>query len=420
MTRESSFMGLRPLNRQRAQNLMQAAGLDGIVLIQPESIIYGAGARPGSAAGWRRAGAAFLIVPADASEPMTAIVGDFYVEEFGAASGIGDVVPFPVWVDLIDIASVRGRSLVDRLSAARPSEQVRAKPATFDREESFSLLADTLVRRGLGAARIGTEHAFLPASDAACFTDACPNVRWSDASGLVSRLRMIKSAEEIERLSSAAQAAEAGARAAIAHIRPGCTADELFAIFRRASTQRAIELGYPDPAYPVGTITIGPGATGKGRPAERGDIIRLDLACAIDGYVSDCARTAVLGRPSEDQKAIHEALHNAFESGLELLRPGVALKEVHEAAMRSMHAQGFDMYCRGHFGHGVGASVFVEEWPFIAADETTEIEPGMVLSYELPWYVRGLGAFMVEDQFTIGRESIEACWALSRELLICD
>lgn len=413
-------MTLRPLDRHRAQTLMQCEELDGLVLIQPETILYAAGARPGNATSWRRAGAAFLIVPAEATEPMTAIIGDFYASEFRAASGIEDVVSFPIWVDLIDIADVPGRSLLDRLATVRPPHQARARPATFDRRQTFMLLADTLARRGLHSARLGTEHAFLPAADAACFTESCPNVRWSDASNLVSRLRMIKSGEEIERLTAAALAAEAGTKAAVAQIRPGSTADDLLAIFRNAASQHAVALGYAEPTFPIGSITIGPGATGKGRRAEKGDIIRLDLACCIDGYVSDCARTAVIGRPSADQQAVYDALRTAFEAGLALLRPGVALKNVYKAAMAAMHAQGFDMYSRGHFGHGVGASLFVEEWPFIAADEATEIEPGMVLAYELPWYIRGLGAFMIEDQFTIGRENAVPCWKLPRDLLVCD
>ncbi|UVC15504.1 M24 family metallopeptidase [Mesorhizobium onobrychidis] len=411
---------LRPLNRKRAQILMEQDGLDGIILIQPESIIYGTGARPGSAAGWRRAGAAFVIVPADSREPITAIIGDFYAEEFRAASGIDDIVTFPVWVDLIDISEIPDGYLIERLSTARPPEQVRLRPATFDRKQTFALLAGALAGRGLSTARLGTENAFLPVEDQALFNEACPNVRWSDASTLVGRLRMIKSTGEINRLKLAAQSAEAGTAAAIAHIRPGRTADELFSIFRTASAQRAAELGYHGPVLPNGAITIGPGATGKGRPAQRGDVIRLDLGCVVDGYTSDCARTAVLGRPSADQQAIYGALRIAFESGLERLRPGVPLREVYTTAMKTMHVQGFDMYCRGHFGHGVGASIFVEEWPFISADETTEIEPGMVLAYELPWYIRGLGAFMLEDQFIIGADSSEPCWSLSRELAICD
>lgn len=411
---------LRPLNRQRAQALMEKEGLDGLVLIQPESILYGAGARPGSAAGWRRAGAAFLIVPADARAPLTAIIGDFYAEEFQAASGIGDIVTFPVWVDLIDIRDVPSGPLTARLSSARPPEQVRPRPANFDQRQTFARLADTLVRKGLSTARLGTEHAFLPVADQAHFTDMCPNVRWMDASNLVSRLRMIKSPGEIERLTLAGRSAEAGVMAALADLRPGRTADELFSVFRCAAAQRAADLGYEGMVLASGAITIGPAATGKGRPAEYGDMIRLDLGCVIDGYTSDCARTAILGQPTADQKAIYDALRSAFEAGLKRLRPGLPLGEVHRTAMSAMHAQGFDMYCRGHFGHGVGASVFVEEWPFIAADEMTQIEPGMVLAYELPWYIRGLGAFMLEDQFTVGAQSIDACWSLSRELTVCD
>lgn len=87
---------------------------------------------------------------------------------------------------------------------------------------------------------------------------AIPDVRWQDASDLVGRLRMIKSAEEIERLTAAAIATEAGARAAIAHIRPGCTADDLLAVFRSASSLRAAELGYAAPSFPISSITIGP------------------------------------------------------------------------------------------------------------------------------------------------------------------
>ncbi|MDX0264271.1 M24 family metallopeptidase [Sinorhizobium medicae] len=411
---------LRPLDRQRAQDLMEQERLDGLVLIQPESIVYATGARPGSAAGWRRAGAVFVIVPADAHLSLTAILGDFYAEEFRTASGIDDIVTFPVWVDLIDIREIHNGQLTERLSAARPSAQVHPRPATFDPRQTFALLADVLARRGLSKARLGTEHAFLPVEDHACFETACPDVRWSNASRLVSRLRMIKHPGEIERLRLAARFAEAGTAATIAHIRPGCTADELFSVFRNAAVGRAAELGFKGTVLANGAITIGPGATGKGRPAERGDVIRLDLGSIVDGYTSDCARTAVLGQPSADQRAIYAALHNAFEVGLEHLCPGIPLREVHGAAMKAMHDRGFDMYCRGHFGHGVGASIFVEEWPFIAAEESIAIETGMVLAYELPWYIRGLGAFMLEDQFVVGAQSVEACWTLPRELAICD
>lgn len=37
-----------------------------------------------------------------------------------------------------------------------------------------------------------------------------------------------------------------------------------------------------------------------------------------------------------------------------------------------------------------------------------------------PWYIRGLWAFTLEDQFIVGHRSVVACWTLPRELTICD
>jgi Xaa-Pro aminopeptidase len=77
------------LDRSRAQRLMAEQGLDALVLAQPESIRYATGAFPGVATYWRRAGAAFVVVPQ--AGPMTAIVGDLQAETFKAQSKIDDV-----------------------------------------------------------------------------------------------------------------------------------------------------------------------------------------------------------------------------------------------------------------------------------------------------------------------------------------
>lgn len=38
---------------------------------------------------------------------------------------------------------------------------------------------------------------------------------------------------------------------------------------------------------------------------------------------------------------------------------------------------------------------------FYAADSDTCITPGMVLAFECPWYITGLGGFIIEDQIEI-------------------
>ena len=87
------------LDRRRAGRLMREEGLEALVLAQPESITYAAGAFPGVASFWRRAGAAFLLVPADEHQPLTAIVGDLQAKSFREASGIDDVRSHRIWVE---------------------------------------------------------------------------------------------------------------------------------------------------------------------------------------------------------------------------------------------------------------------------------------------------------------------------------
>ncbi|MCJ9671336.1 aminopeptidase P family N-terminal domain-containing protein, partial [Neorhizobium sp. SHOUNA12B] len=55
------------IDRRHAERLMARAGLDALVIFQPEAFRYAVGAPAGVATMWGRAGAAIALVPADAS-----------------------------------------------------------------------------------------------------------------------------------------------------------------------------------------------------------------------------------------------------------------------------------------------------------------------------------------------------------------
>ncbi len=391
------------LDRARAERLLGEAGLDALLLIQPESVAYASGAFPGIATSWRQAAAAMLLVPADARDPPLAIVGDLQAADFQAASGLADVRTHPIWVDVCDAAGIRG--------PAHP------RPTTFDPWGALSLLQQALAERGLSGGRIGTEYAFLPVADAAAFAQACPDVRWSDASEIVARLRMVKSPRELELLRVAGLAAEAGVRALMNAARPGLDSAAFATLWREAALREAERLGARGPVGSWAYVSVGPDGFAPGGPARPGDLVKVDVGCVVQGYSSDSARTFSIGKPSREALAIYAALHASFEAGLAHLKPGALLRDVHTAASAAMHGRGFTAYSRGHFGHGLGASIWSEEWPFIGADSDVVIEPGMVLAFETPWYVRGVGALMIEDQFAITPDGPEPLWSLSRNLV---
>ena len=64
------------VDRKRAQSLMAAAGLDALILFQPQHVSYAAGINPGVAALFRRAGAASALVPADPALAVAAVLPD--------------------------------------------------------------------------------------------------------------------------------------------------------------------------------------------------------------------------------------------------------------------------------------------------------------------------------------------------------
>ena len=383
---------------------MLEQGLTALVLAQPESITYATGAFAGVASFWRRAGAAFVVVPADEHVPMTAIVGDLQAKEFQRLSGIADVRTHPIWVET-DHFPIHDQ--------AKPRRTPR--PAQYDLPVCLNLLRDVLSEQRLIKTRIGSELAFISAADFKAFEII--DVSWTNCSNLVEQLRAIKSPVEIARLRNAAEFARAGVSHLIQTIDAGMTAQQMSEIWKTAAHSEALRRGNSVPQSSWAYIAVGGDGFAPGGSLSDGNIIKIDVGCVVDGYSSDGARTAVFGSPHPEASRIFDALHRAFDAGFELLRPGVPLTEVYSATVKTMWNHGFETYNRGHFGHGVGSSIWSEEWPFISNDATAIAEPGMVLAFETPWYVDGLGGFIIEDQILIAETGSEVMAPSSRDLI---
>lgn len=389
------------LDRQRASHLMQREGLSALVLCQPESITYATGAFPGVASFWRRAGAAFVVVPADAGEALTAIVGDLQAKTFAQVSGISDVRGHRIWVE------------TDTYPLTADKPQRTPRPAQYSLAESLTLLQEVLQEKGI-AGRIGLELGFVAVADFPSF-EALP-YEWIDATRLVERLRAIKQPEEIALLRRAAAHANAGLSHLMEQITEGLTAAEMTRIWRSSAEQDAARQGLPLPQSSWAYISVGGDGFGPGGPLAKGDIIKMDVGCVVDGYSSDSARTASLGQPLPAAQAIYDALRKSFDVGLACLEPGRPLRDIYRTVATTMWNEGYESYGRGHFGHGVGASIWSEEWPFIADDSDATLEPGMVIALETPWYIDGLGGFIIEDQLLITDKGFEVMAPLERDL----
>ena len=393
---------------------MRDAGIDALVLFQPEAFQYAIGAPAGVATMWGRAGAAIALVPSDSERPLAAVVSDHAAPVVLQKSLDVEVRTHRIWIDGVDLSGVNAISGID--GAYRSSGVGGPRPETFDRSECFNLLAELLTERGLSDARIGVDLEFMPAADFEVLKTSLPSVQWVDGSLMLRRLRAIKTPREIERLRRAAMAAEAGLTRMMDAVALGASLASLSAAWKAGAQEAAAAGGFTLSGH-WDYISVGPDLSNGAAKVTPGALIKADVGTLVEGYSSDGARTVTYGPASPLAQDIFKALETAFYAGLEQINPGNTFGAVHDAMLRSMRRDGFGEYYRGHFGHSVGGGVGIEEWPFFSAGNPEIIETDMVVALEAPFYGQNFGALMIEDQFLVTQSGTQCMNSLPRGLL---
>lgn len=406
------------IDRRRASRLMAAAGLDALVLFQPEAFRYAIGAPAGVATMWGRAGSAIALVPVDEGATLAAIASDHAAGQIRSMASAVDLRTHRIWIDMVDLGALGGQAMagpVEVDAAYRAQHLQGPRPETFDLEQCFALLGDLLVERHLQRACIGVDLEFMPAADFIVLKRLLPEVRWVDGSETLRRLRAVKSQREIGLLRRAAIAAEAGLVRMAETVRPGVPLGDLSAVWKSGAADAATAGGFSLSGH-WDFISVGPDLSDMAARVTQGALIKADVGTLVEGYSSDGARTFSFGTPAPLAGRIFSALEQAFAAGLEQIVPGNNFGAVHAAMLASMRKAGFGEYYRGHFGHSVGGGVGIEEWPFFSAGNGEIIEADMVVALEAPFYGQGLGALMIEDQFLVTATGVEPMNTLPRGL----
>jgi len=120
------------------------------------------------------------------------------------------------------------------------------------------------------------------------------------------------------------------------------------------------------------------------RELKSGDIINLDLGIEYQGFYTDLAATAAVGKASREAQKLIRVAKQALAVALEQVRPGNSLNNIGKAVEQYVKAAGFSVV-RDLVGHGVGYSVHEEpQIPNydLADNKKIILKPGMVLAVE--------------------------------------
>ncbi len=191
--------------------------------------------------------------------------------------------------------------------------------------------------------------------------------------GIVERLRLVKSAAEIELIREAARLADIGVSAFFGTMRVGEPQDAAVA----AGEQAAKTTGAEDVSIYMGTGV--PWIWGKYRNQARfrdGDMVAVEFNTRFQGYYGQVARSGVVGSITDRHRLVFETSVGAYHAMREILKPGVTAAELFQAGDRVVTAAGFQSQ-RLRAGHGMGLTY--GEGFDIYRGNNTAMQPGYVV-----------------------------------------
>lgn len=119
-----------------------------------------------------------------------------------------------------------------------------------------------------------------------------------------------------------------------------------------------------------------------------GDVLSLDFAVSVDGWVADAAVTVIVGRPDPADVTLIRSTREALAAGIAAAQPGNRIGDISAAIGAVAAAYGYPVN-HEFGGHGVGRTMHGDL--FICNDGRPgrgyRIRPGLVFALE-PWWAK--------------------------------
>ncbi|HXM62201.1 MAG TPA: Xaa-Pro peptidase family protein [Terriglobales bacterium] len=239
--------------------------------------------------------------------------------------------------------------------------------------------------------------------------------RLRETRGLVERARMVKDADEIALLRTAALLGASLFDRALEVIRPGVTENEVAAEMEYAARRAGAEqMSFPTIVAAGKRSALPHGRASAAAIPSRGFVV-CDFGVILTGYCSDRTRTVHVGRPTSEARSVYEAVREAQAAAIETVKPGVNVAAIDQAAHKLLKQRGLERHFTHSTGHGVGLEI--HEPPRIASGQTEILRPGMVITIEPGVYIAGSGGVRIEDMVVVTEDGCEVLAPTSKELI---
>jgi len=277
------------------------------------------------------------------------------------------------------------------------------------------LLDDAVAALPDGDVRLGIEDQHMAVRTFDRLREALPDsVELVPAGGAVERLRECKDADEVARIRTAAELADAALQRTLEDGLVGRSERAVAMALEQEMRRLGAERASFDTIVASGAHGALPHAVPRDVAITPDCLVTIDWGAQLDGYCSDCTRTFAVGEPGERAREIYELVLQAQLAGLDAVRPGVSGRDADAAARDVIEAGGFGE----RFGHGLGHGVGLEihEAPRLSRASEATLAAGHVVTVEPGVYLPGELGVRIEDLVLVTDDGCERLNALPKAL----
>jgi Xaa-Pro aminopeptidase len=268
----------------------------------------------------------------------------------------------------------------------------------------------------LGTVKVlGFETAHIQHRDFQRLVEAGARWQWRPTVDLVETLRERKDGGEIERIQEAAGVATRALERTLPQVRVGMSELAVAGVLEKALRDEGSE-GFPFPSIVAsGPRSALPHARSSSRTLESGDFLLMDFGAEVDGYCSDLTRTVVVGRASDEHRAVYDVVRQANDRAAKGVRAGMSGRDADAIARHYIERAGYGELFGHSLGHGIGLEV--HEAPRLARTADGALPEGAVVTIEPGIYRPGWGGVRIEDDVVLDVDGPHILTEFPRELM---
>lgn len=287
-------------------------------------------------------------------------------------------------------------------------------------KDGFDFICDQLKSMGFSSKRIGIELGVGQLSGASWdkIKALLPNTWFTDMTGMVTWLRLIKSPAEIRYMRQAAAISDAAMKAVVDTIGPGVCQRDAGAALIAALVRGTDEFGGDHahhPNMPAGERVKAPHLAWTDGVYNLGDPVNIELGGSRHRYTAGLSRSVSVGKPGQMLKDLHSTVVEGMEKAFEQIRPGNLCGAAFDAFHKVIAPRGYTKSSR--IGYSIGID-WLEATASLQHGDKTAFVPNMTMHMICGmWEEKDIG-YVLSETFLVTENGVESLAKTPRELFV--